>query len=125
MTDLNAQSNQAVKRGGFAMDARTGQIVKVKEQGGRDWMVAPAYKSDAYWVEAGRLVPATDPHAWNWTHGLRFLAVLTIAALMAYGGWDTMTGHGVSADDAFWKSALPTGAVGYVAFSYLFGLTRP
>lgn len=123
MVDLH-QGRVTLKRGGFAKDQRTGQVVKVAEVGGRDYMVRPAYKSDGYWVAPEHLVPARDPHTWGVRHLLTALVVLAVAAWFAYGVFNDLTGHGISADHAFWQGALPTGVVLTVCLGNLFGLNR-
>lgn len=90
MADLNA--NPGPKRGGFAKDQRTGQIVRVKEMSGTDALVRPAYKSDGFWVPKADLRPVRDPHEWTGLHLLGFLLVLLAQGLVSWGFWLTTAG---------------------------------
>lgn len=114
-----------IKRGGFARDGRTGQVVKVVEYGrGRDCRVAVAYKSDGYWCGWEDLSPATDPHAWGGKQGFLFLLTLVLAGLAAYFAFDTMTAHGLAWNMAL-VYAVPSGLVTVVACFHWFKLARP
>lgn len=98
------------RRGSYAKDLRTGQIVVVKEHGrGDDIMVRPAYKSDGFWLGRTDLVPAADPHVWGPRQGWAFLLLLFAAALPAFGVYSNLTDHGVSAAVAILDGAVPMG----------------
>lgn len=94
------QNQLRLKRGGYARDARTGQIVRIKEWGGTDALVAPAYKSDGQWVNRSQLTPVRDPHEWTSKTWLKFLVVLIIATLTAYGPFHAFRSHGISLADS-------------------------
>lgn len=74
------------KRGSFAKDIRTGQIVQVREEshGGTTWMVRTARKSDGYWVATANLEPAKNPHDLNRSGWFLLLIVLSVAVFTAY-----------------------------------------
>lgn len=108
MVDLS--QSRALKRGGFARDRRTGAVVKVAEQGGRDWMVKPAYKTDGYWAAPADLVPVRDPHEWGWKQAVALLFALLAGAWVAYGHYADLTDHGFSGGDAFFSS-VPGGII--------------
>jgi hypothetical protein len=102
-----------LKRGGFAKDNRTGQIVRVKEIGGTDVMIRTAYKSDAYWVQKTDLVPVPDPHAWKGGELAKFLLLLVFMAGVGWGGWAALDGvddawargvYGIFLPDVLWAS---------------------
>lgn len=115
-----------LKRGGFAVDKRTGQIVKVAEIGGRDVMVRTAYKSDGLWTDPANLRPLSkDPHPWGWTHLVRLLVVLGAASWSAYCAYSKMRGHGVPFDDSLIQAAVPTGLILLTVGWNLLGLNRP
>lgn len=81
------------RRGQLVRDTRTGQVVKIKEQGrGADLRVVPVYKSDGYWVGRGDLVAARDPHAWDWRHFTGFVLVLLAQGLLSWSTWHHTTG---------------------------------
>jgi len=113
-----------IKRGAFAKDTRTGQVVKVAEAGGRDVMVRPAYKSDGYWVSREQLDPAQDPHEWTWKTLFLFLVSLAMAAGSSYGMWTDMHRHGVPGTDAFVYTA-PSGLLLVAVLNLWFKVTRP
>lgn len=77
-------------RGALARDTRTGQVVRVHEEGrGRsDWMVRPVYKSDGYWTRSEHLEPARDPHAWTPASVWGSLAFLALEAVAAWHTWN-------------------------------------
>jgi hypothetical protein len=121
-----AITSPPLRRGQFVRHNVTGQVFLVKEHGrGADYMVRTAHKSDGIWVGATDVTPCKDPHPWNWTHLLRVAVAFMIAALIALGAFNTMTGHGVGFSDAFWEAALPSGLVVLVAMSSILGLNRP
>lgn len=119
MVDLNT-GRTALKRGGFARDKRTGQVVKITEQGGRDWMVKAAYKSDGYWVGPENLESTRDPHLWTGWHLVRFLAALGLALYCAYGMWTSLDGDPASV----FSASFCTGSFALVAAAKLFGVSR-
>jgi hypothetical protein len=90
-----------VKRGGFAMDSRTGQVVKVAEKGGGNCMVRPAYKSDAYWTDESNLVQVPDPHAWKGGELVLLLFVLVACGLVGWAGW-----HALDSVEDVWHRGL-------------------
>lgn len=111
MADLNA--NPRPKRGGFAKDRRTGQTVRVKETGGTDVLVRPAYKSDGFWVPKADLVPAQDPHRWTGMHLLGFLLVLLVQGVVSWGFWLTTAGDPFNRAVLVFTASLTT--LGYLA----------
>lgn len=121
---VNVHAPVVLKRGGFARDRRTGMVYKVAEVGGRDMLVKPAYKSDGVWVAPEHLQAVGDPHIWGLKQILVAFGVLALAAWVAYGVFDKLTGHGLSGSDAFWAGAFPSGTVVAMLFSSLFGLVR-
>lgn len=123
MADLY-QSRAVLKRGGFAKDRRTGMVYRITEIGGRDMLVKPAYKSDGVWVAPEHLQAVTDPHVRNLKQVLSALGVLAIAAWVAYGVFDRLTGHGLSGSDALWSGAFPSGMVMVYLLGNLFGVVR-
>lgn len=120
MTDLNA--NPGPKRGGFAKDRRTGQIVRVKEIGGTDALVHPAYKSDGFWVQKTDLVPVPDPHEWKPRHLLVLLALLAFTAFVCTSAWIALDGTGTY--EQFLYGVLSPGALVLSQGGRLLGLFR-
>jgi hypothetical protein len=117
-----SSTRTVLKRGDYAKDTRTGQVVIVKEHGrGGDVMVRPAYKSDGYWLGRTDLVPAKDPHAWTGKH----LFVLLLLVLAASGlGWHAtyeLTRSGASLWTAITDGGVPTGLLALIFF---LGVTR-
>lgn len=121
---VNVHAPVVLKRNGFAKDRRTGMIYRITEIGGRDMMVKPAYKSDGVWVAPEHLQAVANPHTTSLKQVLAALGVLAVAAWVAYGVFDKLTGHGLSASDALWSGAFPSGATVAYLFGNLFGITR-
>lgn len=113
----------ALRRGGFARDNRSGQIVKIKEWGGTDSLVAPAYKSDRYWVDRRHLTAVEDPHAWTgWT--LVRLVMALVAALVASASMFVgLRNHGYAVADALVLS-FPLWVCSLAAFTHVFRVVR-
>lgn len=111
------------KRGSFAKDTRTGQVVKVAEIGGRDVMVKTAYKTDGIWVDPAHLVPAQDPHAWTWKSLLWLLVALAAGVFTGYSLTQDFTAHGFATGEAVWYS-VPGGFLSVWLVSYVSGLFR-
>lgn len=109
------------KRGGFARDTRTGQYVRVTEEGmdGESWRVRPVYKSDGYWADRKHLDPARDPHAWGGRELFKFLIVLTATVWIGGSAGYSMRSAGMSWYDAI----IYGGAVGLFTGSCLLGAT--
>lgn len=121
---VNVHAPVVLKRNGFAQDRRTGMVYKIAEIGGRDMLVKPAYKSDGTWVAPEHLQAVADPHTPGVRQRLAALGVLAVAAWVAYGVFDNLTGHGLSGSDAFWSGAFPSGATVAYLFGNLFGVVR-
>jgi hypothetical protein len=113
-----------IKRGGFAGDLRTGQVVKVIEMGGQEAMVRPAYKSDGYWVDKNQLAPVEDPHAWTGKTFFLFLVALAMAVGSSYGQWTDLHRHGISGWDAT-VYTLPGGLLVFALLTLWFKVSRP
>jgi hypothetical protein len=116
---------QSIRRGGFAQDKRTGQYVRVAEDGREaGWMVRPVYKSDGYWVQAEDLEPASDPHPWSRRDLVKLL--LIVVAMLWTGSGAVYTVHHAGLD---WVHALAygvsSGLVTGSVLSLLSGLYRP
>lgn len=93
------------KRGGHAVDKRTGAWVKVAEEGLDDtFMVRPVYKSDGYWVRRADLTTGRDPHAWTGRHLLGVLVVLAVTGVLAWSVSNSLTDHGFTP----WEALLHT-----------------
>lgn len=83
-----------LKRGSWARDRRTGQIVKVAEtRMGDDYLVRPGYRSDGFWVPWVYLDPAPDPHAWTRRDRLKAAGVCLLSLWAAASVvWDVLRG---------------------------------
>lgn len=109
------------KRGGFARDTRTGQYVRVTEEGmgGESWMVQTVYKSDGYWVDQKHLDPARDPHAWGGRELFKLLVVLAVTAWVGGSAGYAMRSAGMD-----WQGVIIYAtAVGLFTGSCLLGAT--
>lgn len=115
-------TEQRIKRGGFARDRRTGQIVRVKEQGGSHWLVHPAYKSDGYWTETENLDVATNPHRYSGWHLLLMLGSLGIAVGTGWGLYQDLAG--AAEQGSRWIATVAVGGGVFAAMSRLLGLIR-
>lgn len=118
------ETRPLLKRGGFARDARTGQIVRIAEVGGRDWMVRTAYKSDGYWADSSHLVPVQDPHIWTGKDLVLLVVMIMLAGWGAYSTYVDLTGYGVPGANAVTSGSLPVGAVIWFGLGRLFRLVR-
>lgn len=97
------------KRGTFATDRRTGQVVKIAEHGrGGDVMVKTAYKTDGYWTSVADLERAEDPHAWSWKQLVFLLIALAAGVFTGINVGHDFAAHGYTGAEAFWY-ALPSG----------------
>jgi len=112
-----------LKRKSYAMDVRTGQVVRVEEQGGTNYMVKTAYKSDGYWCERSDLTPVGDPHIWTGRQLIGFLVVLIIVGLTVYGAFSVLTDHGLDGTTAL-LYALPDGFLSWTILGYWTKLVR-
>lgn len=103
-----------VKRGAFAMDNRTGQVVRVAEKGGGNCMVRTAYKSDSYWMPEKELTPVPDPHAWKGGEMALFLVLIVFTAFLSWSGW-----RALSEVDDTWVRTMYGGVMpGLLGFAY-------
>ena len=112
-----------LKRGGFARDNRTGQIVKIKEWGGTDSLVTQAYKSDGFWVNRTHLTAVEDPHAWTGWTLVRFLFSLAGAFVATAGVYLDHRHHGFGVADALVYS-FPLWVLAVVLLMHLFRVSR-
>ncbi len=112
------------KRGGHAVDKRTGAWVKVAEEGLDDtFMVKPVYKSEGYWVRRADLTTGRDPHAWTGRHLLGMLAVLVIAVVVGWSTYRDLMDHGVGTGQVI-GYVLATEGVVLIVLPRWFGLVR-
>lgn len=111
-----------LRRGGYAKDARTGQVVRVKEIGGTDVLVRTAYKSDGLWVLKDNLVPVRDPHEWTGSHLVRLLVLVAATSLMCASAWVSLADAGTY--ERFVYGIVFPGSVFLSAGSRLLGLVR-
>jgi hypothetical protein len=112
-----------LKRKSYAMDVRTGQVVRIEEQGGANYMVRTAYKSDGYWCERSDLTPVGNPHLWSGGQLFLFLVVLAFCAWTSYSAFDTFTSQGMSNGYAFCY-AVPPGILAWIFLAYWTRLVR-
>lgn len=114
------------KRGGHAVDKRTGAWVKVAEEGmdGDTFRVRPVYKSDGYWVRRSDLTTGRDPHAWTGRHLVGLLALVAVAVLLPWGVARDLTEHGYAPWEAAWY-VMPYAALVLQVGSRWTGLIRP
>ena len=114
------------KRGGHAVDKRTGAWVRVAEEGmgGDTFMVRPVYKSDGYWVRRTDLTTGRDPHIWTGRHLVGLLVVLAVTGVLAWGMYGDLADHGFAPWEALLHT-LPSVACALVVLPRWLGLTRP
>lgn len=113
------------KRGGTAVDTRTGQAVRIAEEspGRQQWMVRPLHK-DGYWTAAAFLEPGRDPHAWTYSNWI--LGVLLYAASVLLGYVFVLEIFDLGG--SFWLAWGTAAAVTHTSLSVLLrvtGLSRP
>lgn len=111
-----------LKRGGYAKDTRTGQVVRVKEIGGTDVLVQTAYKSDGLWVQRTDLTPVRDPHEWTGSHFIRLLILVAVTSWLCTSGWLSLADAG--AYERLVYGVMFPGSVFLSAGASLFGLVR-
>lgn len=111
-----------LRRGGFARDERTGQVVKVREIGGTDVLVRPAYRSDALWVPKADLHPVRDPHEWGGMELIKVLLLAVVLGLFVSGSYAAL--DGVEAYPRAVFGGVVPGALGLSVLARWFGLVR-
>lgn len=111
-----------LKRGGYAKDTRTGQVVRVKEIGGTNVLVRTAYKSDGLWVQRMDLTPVRDPHEWTGIHLVHLLVLVAATSLLCTGGWMSLAG--VDTYERLIYGVLSPGALVLSQGARLLGLVR-